>query len=1826
MGVVTRIVGRTSGIPELGATKSTPRISRESLGSQGLLIPERPLQEGHKQRRTKVRSARGEEGQEDRRREPEVNDLRPGLRKRKRRRTGPDDATKSEGQSKGEGHAQSKGEAEGNGQASSKSPPRSACGSATEGWDFEAEEEACSKRRRRHRGRLGPRRGPPPASGEGQSTSSWSITGVGGGHLFWGKVESGGSSDKGGSGGARHLPDDGLERDRQRECPEGLHSRSAAEFQSSSLPPRLRSDGEWREDGPRHERTADESGRRGSLGDQPGRGRQIGIPCPGDGTSEAKSRRSRRSSGASPRTTTTSELRRGREVQRQRIQKGEKEKEKEEGEGRKGEDHQWAPCSSSRDQGGTGTLCWDRPGPARPSSTKSPSQSKEVRQQEEAKKLKQQREQWGKPFKLRWGGAYGGGRGVHRAIESQGSVGAVSGRSCGRVVAGYEKSLADGLRRRGDGRYQTHSPALLPQRPEQASHRGSSPRAPDAVLNSGCISAWTSRGGNGHSLSTPKEPRGSVARVLMDRCPATGDSTPGNTINSWQERVATGPQGELRGEQGKMAQQREQRWQEGRRQEQEQGRQERQGWWLQGRQEGRSPRKEQRQEGLGGGEEPPGFAVAAKACASPKSHPGGVPLKGAMSLSRIDSKSKYIQRAPWSKPPVISAGVFPPIPPSPLVAGVVQKTPDLAGFESSGQCAGPKDPDLSTGDGKADFFVEFEKKSLVELGHKIHQWLLEVLPLRSQTTGGTDGQGLFPLPTSREKLSGVFHDLGQHEISWLASICLCLNSMYGCDLFFEGTLHPAQLACLKLLARDVARLHKLQSRVERFDWDSFFSSRGIDYKGDEVKTAKSFCWGNIKPAFPPEIGRVPLQDVCTLGAQYYVNNFDLFIKRAEHRTYKKPPRVMVADQDWPAVCQGLVDCGVCTFLPSDQVFDTGHGPLLNGMFGVTKDEVEGGFEVYRLIMNMIPLNLIAEPIKGDVDTLPMWSMMTPYVLQPHDNLVISSEDVRCFFYTISVPSCWYKFLAFNKVVPDHVLPSHLRGQKVFLASKVLPMGFLNSVSLAQHVHRNLALWSGESPGEPEETNKPEGEIRKDRATTISEPQWRIYLDNYDLLERVRAVESHQLEGSVPAAVLALRQEYEKWEVPRNLKKSVSRSTLAEVQGAQVDGVEGIAYPRDVKLLKYFTATMSLIQAKSVTLKQLQVACGGLVYISMFRRPLLGSLNLVWKFMQDFSSPHQRKLLPHLCRLELIRFLGLIPLARLDFRMDYHEQVTCSDASTTGGGICASGSLTPYGSLVSEGLMRGQHPELRSEHRVLSVGLFDGIGALRVALDLLGVEILGHVSVEKEGSARRVVESHFPEAKCYEDVVEITEEIVQSWANEFSQASLVVLGAGPPCQGVSGLNASRRGALRDERSSLFWHVRRIWDLLRVCFPWCAVRCLMESVASMDSKDRGHMSESFGSAPWSCDAGTMTWCNRPRLYWISWDLSEQDGVLLHSESEPAQAVLEAFVDLEECCKDTWIKVEPSRPFPTFTTSRPRDSPGFKPAGLAHCSSDDLTRWKNDSHRYPPYQYMSRNLLVDKHGNVRLPDIQEKEFIMGFPVNYTTNCVVKSKKKSIQHEDLRHTLIGNTWCVPVVAWLLSQLLSVLGLCPNYTPQNIMDMLNPKHQIFLQSRLWRQPLRPLRGQQNGGENHLVQKLGCLVSVKGEDILLTTPSSQMTKFHRLRTSVPSKLWRWKVVSGWTWRGQPEHINSLELRAVLTTLKWRIAHKLQVGCRFLHLVDSLVVLHALSRGRSSSRKLRSSLSRVNALLLCSSTHALWGYVHTDLNPADKPSRWGKRVRTRFRNA
>ena len=72
-------------------------------------------------------------------------------------------------------------------------------------------------------------------------------------------------------------------------------------------------------------------------------------------------------------------------------------------------------------------------------------------------------------------------------------------------------------------------------------------------------------------------------------------------------------------------------------------------------------------------------------------------------------------------------------------------------------------------------------------------------------------------------------------------------------------------------------------------------------------------------------------------------------------------------------------------------------------------------------------------------------------------------------------------------------------------------------------------------------------------------------------------------------------------------------------------------------------------------------------------------------------------------LELARFCGLVPLARMDFRLGCMDRVTASDASITGGGACVSKGLTAYGAAAANATVRGDLPEAHDLIQVLSVG-------------------------------------------------------------------------------------------------------------------------------------------------------------------------------------------------------------------------------------------------------------------------------------------------------------------------------------------------------------------------------------------------------------------------------------------------------------------------------------------------------------------------------------------
>ena len=357
---------------------------------------------------------------------------------------------------------------------------------------------------------------------------------------------------------------------------------------------------------------------------------------------------------------------------------------------------------------------------------------------------------------------------------------------------------------------------------------------------------------------------------------------------------------------------------------------------------------------------------------------------------------------------------------------------------------------------------------------------------------------------------------------------------------------------------------------------------------------------------------------------------------------------MVPDDKWEEVAAGLIRTEICGVLPASKLHHVEGKPLLSGMFAVSKNETLDGVELHRLIMNLVPLNNLCKSVKGDVGTLPTVAGLSSFYLADGEVAIMCSENIKCFFYLFRIPESWKPFMGFAKPLPETLVPRKYRGEVCYLVSQVLPMGWVNSVGLAQHMHRNVVRWSLEAQG----VRGGEGELRRDKPGTRAKHMYRVYLDNWDSIQRVDKELATEIEGKPSPQQLAVMHQYEVLELPRRPKKAVESSTAAKIQGARLDGCEGVAYAKPSKVLKYVGLTWELLQRGSATQRELQVITGGLVYITMFRRALLSSLNAVWSHIEalNLDPPVVRRPIPKEVKMELGRFLSLLPLAQMDFRL------------------------------------------------------------------------------------------------------------------------------------------------------------------------------------------------------------------------------------------------------------------------------------------------------------------------------------------------------------------------------------------------------------------------------------------------------------------------------------------------------------------------------------------------------------------------------------------------
>ena len=320
----------------------------------------------------------------------------------------------------------------------------------------------------------------------------------------------------------------------------------------------------------------------------------------------------------------------------------------------------------------------------------------------------------------------------------------------------------------------------------------------------------------------------------------------------------------------------------------------------------------------------------------------------------------------------------------------------------------------------------------------VHLEISLALSAKSREVPRQKGADIFPLPLpSRDRVLEMREKSDCREV-WL--FLLVSGLKHAAMQTFEPS--GIQSKILGFLRERVDRFLDQSFRIELFDWVSFLKTRSLSYTGEEVRSAKWTNWYHIAPALPRGcVGSIPALDLAEGGIHAYLSQPDLFLRPDWESSSVPSSRVMVSDEEWGDMARGMIEYNLCAIIPQSALVKAGGFCILNGLFGVEKGEQHEGVEVHRLIMNLVPSNTLFLPVRGDVDTLPLLPQMNALELQPSEELIISSEDIRAMFYMFALPPVWYPYLAFNRAVPGDLVPPGVE-EPCFLCSKVLPMGFL----------------------------------------------------------------------------------------------------------------------------------------------------------------------------------------------------------------------------------------------------------------------------------------------------------------------------------------------------------------------------------------------------------------------------------------------------------------------------------------------------------------------------------------------------------------------------------------------------------------------------------------------------------------------------------------------------------------------------------------------------------------------------------------------------------------
>ena len=1077
--------------------------------------------------------------------------------------------------------------------------------------------------------------------------------------------------------------------------------------------------------------------------------------------------------------------------------------------------------------------------------------------------------------------------------------------------------------------------------------------------------------------------------------------------------------------------------------------------------------------------------------------------------------------------------------------------------------------------------------------------------------------GLFPLPVDLK--DGLLQSRKCPEDSgaalWVQLGAMSLNRLAGVKDRAPKQRESKQVK--RVMRNLLSRIERFLrccgvSNVEGFKLWSEVKEKKVNYEGEEIAQPLELSYDQILNSVPPRGhgGAVSLAPLLVGRARYLLENPEACLLAAEDRVPgPASARVHIRRGEDVKVWQLLVERGVVKWLEVEKVFRDAHDTCSAGMFGVPKRGkfTPSGEKVLRVVMNLKPLNRLLTIIRGDIGDLPSSVAWTQLVISEQEELEVSQADMSSAFYLFSMPEKWLPFMSFACSYEKSEVGLKGKG-RVTPSCCVLPMGWASSVGLMQMASRQLLkLSNGDWRGEMKRTSLAPPWFVQEALRVGGETWWQVYLDNFMAAE-VKPYGSRTASESARLHAQAVAAWDERGVLCAADKHVVAQKDTVEL-GTNLQGSAGWLGGSPERFKKIVSVTMSLLGCKNPKPRWVQVVLGRWIFILQFRRPAMAILSNCWNYLK--RSQDRRRWWP-VVQTELAQLVCLVPLLQFDLRTQFSPLVTCSDASEGGGAIASSSSLSDAGINVGRRLSSSCAEVTCAE--VLVISAFNGIGGAFRGYDLSGIKIAGGIAIEIDAAAQRVNRKAWPHVLEAGNIELIDRKVVAHWYNLFPRVTHVHVYGGFPCVHLSSARANRRN-LEGEGSKLFWNLKKlIEDVESVFGETATVEFVVENVFSMDVSARNEISGILRIEPLMLCPSDLLPYNRPRLAWVSQKVEAGPGVTLKRCTRVWMKG--RGVEDHQWLTPGWERADASQPFATFMKSIRRFQPPERPAGVHRCDDWTLQRWTEDDYKFPPYQYKKYNLVKDQWGNLRPLNSEERALLLGFGLDHVLFAwsAGKAKENPQQCEDKKLSLCGDSFSMFSFGWITAQLCKQ-WITPR-TPQQLVDRMGlapgatlaaehscPMSRSLGYGEIGSAPVQP---------EALVAHLSRHVNITGADVSLAL-GIPFTLKNGNHASLRAGWWEWEMVFKNRWRHH-SHINSLEMRMILLSVKWRARSSSSLNCRWLHLADSMVCNYILSKGRTSSRLLQPLTREIAAFLLALNSVQLHGHVDSLENPTDEASR------------